>query len=125
MICNQVAVSESSVYLGCIINEKRGAVISYRQGEEFFRKELGWNGQSLILDLLHSATTRQLMASGRFKLDKQEMRGAIVSLDGETGNPKSFLITKQEEEITQSYINIMVELYSFPANRTVILAAAI
>jgi formylmethanofuran dehydrogenase subunit C len=44
--------------------------------------------------MLYSETTGEIVVSGRFKLDKLEMRGGLISIDGETGNTKAFLMAK-------------------------------
>ena len=52
------------------------------------------------MGLLYCEITGDLIVSGMFKLDSEEMRGGIVSLNGDTGLTKSFLMAKQGEEIS-------------------------
>jgi hypothetical protein len=40
------------------------------------------------------SVNQMLILSGMFKLDKEAVRGAIISMDGPTGKQKSNLITK-------------------------------
>jgi hypothetical protein len=92
-------VDDNSIFLGCTVNDKvksqnRIVVISLNREIEGinFIKEVGWKGEGELMSIV--CVNQMLILSGMFKLDKEAVRGGIISMDGATGKQKSNLITK-------------------------------
>ena len=94
-----LVVDDSSIFLGCKVIDKvktpnRIVLISLNREIEGinFIKEVGWKGEGELMSIV--TANKMIILSGMFKLDKEAVRGAIISMDGATGKLKSNLITK-------------------------------